>query len=531
MEETPHLSSGRGNLLAPLNLPPAVPKVKAPQGRLDVEDDRLVYVLPRMVAPWKFRDEAMLEEVICAEYERMAAFIEAYQAREEAAARIMRSPGRQKRYPPGSPTFRQVMLPSLTDASPLDTQHHVQPRERVMPRFIRGTIEQKQAFWDVIDAYRRHRAAKVAADRERGVCPYDFNQAAAGRPELLEQRHVEWVRRRAVLHDVCDENRRLRQDEAELHILESTTAFRIERRHREQAHAAHREQLRRVLPMVLAVAAAQWLRQTMWLQWQNHRRHVYVRKCAMRWRHQTQAHVACCRHAARLRHWLHESVRLKTIAHRVFYALRVYLRRVTLVQSLWRQKMAIRQVQLKRLEVQWRSFVNTPDVNYDPSKRLRKGLPLKFPYPEIDPAIRHQVLLEAWLEYERQCRARFRAQEADLLPHLIQSLQGLHPDKSRAEVRAIAARHFILGSVLSTLQLIPGALAPPIPTAPPSRGENAFAILPLLTKAYQVQHPNCAHAPPPTEPAVLAAIAAPKDHDPRKKTFGVGQSSRSRTKK
>ncbi|RHY83418.1 hypothetical protein DYB26_000413 [Aphanomyces astaci] len=461
--------------------PKDAPKEVAKDSRLDVEGDQVVYILPKMVSPWKFRNEVMSEAVICDEYERMAAFIEAYQAREEASARHRPF---QKSAPLGSPTFRQVLLPPLPDPTSLDPQLRVQVHRHPLPRFIPGTIEQKEAFWDVMDAYHRHRAAKLARDRKLGVCVYDFNQVAAGRPEVLETRHAEWVRRRIVLDDECAENRRLRQDEADLHVQETTTAARIDRRHRQHADAVHRADVRRVLPMVLAAAAGQWFRHTMWETWQSHRCQRIVRQCAMRWRHHTLVHIECTRHATLLCHWLHESVKVKSLAHKVFYALRVYLRRVTLIQSFWRQKIAIRTVQVKRLDAQWTTFVNTPDATHDPAK-------------------------------------------ADLLPHLIQSLQGLHPNKSRSEVRAIAARHFALGSVHSTLQGIPGALAPPPP--PPHHAtacNELFAMLPLVTKAYQVQNPSYFQMAATAEAVVIQANEPPPDMKQK------GQpSSRSRVKK
>ncbi|RHY45675.1 hypothetical protein DYB34_010881, partial [Aphanomyces astaci] len=116
---------------------------------------------------------------------------------------------------------------------------------------------------------------------------------------------------------------------------------------------------------------------------------------------------------------------------------------------------------------------------------------------------------------------------ADLLPHLIQSLQGLHPNKSRSEVRAIAARHFALGSVHSTLQGIPGALAPPTPPSHHATACNElFAMLPLVTKAYQVQNPSYFQMAATAEAVVIQANEPPPDMKQK------GQpSSRSRVKK
>ena len=48
--------------------------------------------------------------------------------------------------------------------------------------------------------------------------------------------------------------------------------------------------------------------------------------------------------------------------------------------------------------------------------------------------------------------------QSELFPHLVQTLRGEHPNKSRSYVRAIAESHALLGRVYTTLQSIPGAL-------------------------------------------------------------------------
>ncbi|KAF0703674.1 hypothetical protein As57867_007547, partial [Aphanomyces stellatus] len=240
------------------------------------------------------------------------------------------------------------------------------------------------------------------------------------------------------------------------------------------------------------------------------RRTRVVQRLAARWRARTQASLGYAREATRLRHWLRESVKIKTLAHKVFYALRVYIGRVTLVQSLWRQRVATARVWRLHLDAQWTAFVATETS----SEKVRKPRRLGYPYPAIDPSIRAHVLDETLAAHVGQAKMRFRALEADLLPHLIQSLQGLDGTKSRSQVRALAAGFALLGRVGHALRGIPGALdaATEAAIASVDFGVRHIPLLPLVTAAYKLQNPSFFHEPVKSldeEGEAASAAAAP----------------------
>ncbi|KAF0714091.1 hypothetical protein As57867_004035, partial [Aphanomyces stellatus] len=266
-----------------------LPKLDLPHGYLDIDADRVVYVLPKVASPWKYRPEPMPGDVVVQEYERVTAFIDEFQRREEATAWRRQHPAKQRRSAKTSPRKLTSLQPTNNhsphgqshptttplvpdDASSPADYIHVSSGSYHPPRFIPVTLDEQHAFWDAIEAYHRTRMARIAHDRALGVCVYDFNAAAAGDPELLAARHTEWVDRRDRLADDCAEARVRRADAHDVHIQQTTTDYRIYLRHLRQEQAAHLANVRVVLPRVLAMAAAQTFVQRLWLHWDAVRR-------------------------------------------------------------------------------------------------------------------------------------------------------------------------------------------------------------------------------------------------------------------
>ncbi|CAK4704248.1 unnamed protein product [Aphanomyces euteiches] len=472
-----------------------VPKPVAPLGHLDVvgdeEDSRVVFVTPKVSSPWKYKLASPAEEQVAKqEYERMSAYIEEFQRRQDVRPRMHRKS-------PKSPSRRHMPAVHLESID-------VPTREsRSSNHFLPATEEEKQAFWESMEAHRRMRKEK---SRHRSL--FDFNLQAADHPQMLDDRHAAWLQHQSQFQEQCAETRQQREAEFEKRMQEATSEYRNHLRNLKRQHEAHQAALRPMLPIIFAAIAAHEFTTRMRALWALQCRIVHVKRIALRWRERTQRNLACAMHATRLRHWLRESVKIKTVAHKVFYALRVYISRVVLVQSLWRRKVATRYVQLRFLEARWKVFIATPPeapsppshaskehvekpkvkptVKVQPARRTKNPKLVSYPYPDIDLKFQNQILVEVVREHERDCRARFRAMEVDLLPHLIQSLQGVYVDRTRTEVRQMAANHALLGSVWTRLQAIPGALDVN-ETPAVDFSVKHLDLLQLVTRAYQLQ--------------------------------------------
>ncbi|CAK5146756.1 unnamed protein product [Aphanomyces euteiches] len=424
-----------------------VPKPVAPLGHLDVvgdeEDSRVVFVNPKVSSPWKYKLASPAEEQVAKqEYERMSAYIEEFQRRQDVRPRMHRKS-------PKSPSRRHMPAVHL---EPID----VPTREsRSSNHFLPATEEEKQAFWESMEAHRRMRKEK---SRHRSL--FDFNLQAADHPQMLDDRHAAWLQHQSQFQEQCAETRQQREAEFEKRMQEATSEYRNHLRNLKRQHEAHQAALRPMLSIIFAAIAAHAFTTRMRALWALQCRIVHVKRIALRWRERTQRNLACAMHATRLRHWLRESVKIKTVAHKVFYALRVYISRVVLVQSLWRRKVATRYVQLRFLEARWKVFIATPPEAPSPPSYASKEHVEK---PKVKPTVK-----------------------VDLLPHLIQSLQGVYVDRTRTEVRQMAANHALLGSVWTRLQAIPGALDVN-ETPAVDFSVKHLDLLQLVTRAYQLQ--------------------------------------------
>lgn len=76
----------------------------------------------------------------------------------------------------------------------------------------------------------------------------------------------------------------------------------------------------------------------------------------------------------------------------------------------------------------------------------------------VPESFRTQVILEFLQKVEKEYQEKFRNQEVDFFPQLVQTLRGEHPNRARTYIRAVAARHALCGHVVETLLRYPGAV-------------------------------------------------------------------------
>ncbi|OQR83347.1 hypothetical protein ACHHYP_14823 [Achlya hypogyna] len=431
-------------------------------------DFGVVFTIPKIVNPWKYQEAAHPEE---------------HDERPKSPVRLSplaHHPALRRRSP--KPARKRLTVAPLRDAPQPSTE------APILARLVPILGDQVGDIYTHVEAIHIAHVRKLHEERAKPSCVFSFNEQAAVQPELLRQRHEHWCDIRDQREEDCHVNRERRRTEYMEHAQAQTTEFRRQMRERVAAHAAHQVALQRVLAPLLAGAAAQMYVATLRTHWAAAAQRKKLVHYARKWRAVTQSQVECARHAAVLRTWLRESAKVKTIALKVFYGLRVFTRKVTLVQSFWRRRKAEKRTNHLRLARLWDEFelieppkpelpvVVEPEASrpkrelerkksrkkskkVDTIADVKKPYPmLPYPYPKFEPALRAAIIREVLVEHDAVMRLKFRALEDDLYPFLVECLQGLHKDASRSVVREMARRHLVLGSVFVRLTQVPGAL-------------------------------------------------------------------------
>jgi hypothetical protein len=86
----------------------------------------------------------------------------------------------------------------------------------------------------------------------------------------------------------------------------------------------------------------------------------------------------------------------------------------------------------------------------------------------VPESVRGEVITEFLDKVEKEFRVKFRNQEVDFFPQLVQTLRGEHPNRARSYIRAVATQHALAGQVVETLLRYPGAV-----------GDEAVAVKPF----------------------------------------------------
>ncbi|EQC26425.1 hypothetical protein SDRG_15770 [Saprolegnia diclina VS20] len=443
-----------------------VPRPETPHGRLEVadDDDLLVFTVPKVTSPWRHRSDDTVPEL---------------DDRPPSPARLVPLPYRPvpRR---ASPTRKANHIPPLRDAPPPPTSDS----EPMLAKLIPILGDHVGDVYAHVEAIHAAHVRKLHDERRSPSCVLTFNEQAAVQPELLRARHDEWRLLREQREEDCVINRERRLQEYSDHVEAQTTAYRREVRARAKHHTLLQASLRQVLAPLLVAAAAQFILRGVKMRWAAAALQATVRRCARHWRHLTQQHLALSNAATMLQLWLRESVKIKTVALKVFYGLRIFTRKVTLVQTFWRQHVAITAYRRRKLLRMWSDFelVEPPPVvlpepeiaqkrdKKPPGGRRRSKKPevpeetkrpyptLPYPYPKFEIALRLAIIDQVLAEYQVSLRRRFRALEEDFYPYLLECLQGLEKDAPRSRVREKAQRYRLLGAVHAQLTRMPGAL-------------------------------------------------------------------------
>ncbi|GMF20736.1 unnamed protein product [Phytophthora lilii] len=349
-------------------------------------------------------------------------------------------------------------------------------------RLLPISDDDRSAFWETIRGYDRMRAYYHQTVIAGGAStPMGFNMETAFKRMLLEERHQLWVN----THERRLEGNKIRKvqedENYERRVIEASSEFRAQQRLQKRI----REQLiceaQNMQPIVMLGAFTQKMLNLLVLHWSRCRLESHLSRTVRIWK-QHRSIKRTNSHAANLLiEWLQKSVAVKSVSFRVFKGLRIFVRRVKRVQGLWRKRQAIRKLKFLIIEKAWNDletqYVDAAIEEYE-SKRLeadQHGAQKKSPKAAqnqktgsrkkkeiwmrfVPESVRAEVIVEFLQKVEKEYTERFRPQEIDFFPQLVQTLRGEHPNRARTYIRAVAARHALCGKVVETLLCYPGAV-------------------------------------------------------------------------
>ncbi|KAG3176736.1 hypothetical protein PC128_g17170 [Phytophthora cactorum] len=338
------------------------------------------------------------------------------------------------------------------------------------------------AFWETIRGYGRMRAYYHQNVLAGGASsPMGFNMEAAFKRMLLQERHQQWVS----THESRVENNKVRKaqedENYERRVIEASSGFRAQLRLQKRIRVQLLCEAQNMQPIVMLGAFTQKMLNMLRLYWSQRRLESHLSRTIRIWRqHRVVKHNNS--NAARLLiEWLQNSVAVKSVGFRVFRGLRVFIRRVKLVQGLWRKKQATRKLKFLIIEKAWIELetqyvdaaieehegkrfefdpfgdqIRSPkaDPNQKIGSRKKREVWMRF----VPESFRTPVILEFLQKIEKEYREKFRSQEVDFFPQLVQTLRGEHPNRARTYIRAVATQHALCGKVVESLLQYPGAV-------------------------------------------------------------------------
>ncbi|KAK1947989.1 hypothetical protein P3T76_000279 [Phytophthora citrophthora] len=439
---------------------------------------------------------------------------------------ILRKAEQQAGSPKQLPTSSLFSIPSDTisrtnspapitaeaDATSTDRQlKKMKQRVRLLPI----SDDDRTAFWDTIRGYERMRAYYHATVLAGGAStPMGFNMEAAFKKmvlllllwheKLLDERHQIWVNTHEIRLE-ANKTRKVQEDgNYERRVLEASSEYRA----RQRLQKRLREQLiceaQNMQPIIMLSAFTQKMFNFLILNWSQRRLENHLSRTIRIWR-QHRSIKRTNTHAAHLLiEWLQKSIAVKSVGFRVFKGLRIFIRRIKCVQGLWRKRQAIRKLKFLIVEKAWieleAQYVDSAIGEYE-NKRLGKKSPKGGPNQKsrkkgdawmrfVPDAFRVEVIHEFLLMTENEFKKKFRSQEIDFFPQLVQTLRGEHPNRARTYIRAVASQHALCGRVIETLLQYPGAV-----------GDDVVAIEPFdvhlapISELIQEGRTRCSNRP------------------------------------
>lgn len=274
--------------------------------------------------------------------------------------------------------------------------------------------------------------------------------------------------------------RKAEEDEKyEQRILESTTEHRAKMRLLREVRMRLTSEVLTVLPTIMLAAATQRMLEHLQRHWRAQQFQTRLRGIIRLWCKHRSARSSNEKAAVILINWLQKSVAVKSVAFRVFRGIRNVVRRVKVVQRLWKVKQAKRRLTFLLLEKMWideettlvdranEAFGSQQRITGDKRSPVHKKKKTKAAAPAhrnekwltcVELNIRAQIIRDFIKEKEREFWKLFRQQEEDLFPHLVQTLRGENPNRARSYIKAMASQSAILGRVYVTLGQFPGAV-------------------------------------------------------------------------
>ncbi|ETI43709.1 hypothetical protein F441_11360 [Phytophthora nicotianae CJ01A1] len=352
------------------------------------------------------------------------------------------------------------------------------------------------AFWETIRGYERMRAYYHRTVLAGGASsPMGFNMAAAFKKMLLQERHQQWVS----THENRLENNRIRKaqedENYERRVIEASSEFRAQTRQQKRIREQLLYEAQNMQPIVMLSAFTQKMLNILRLHWSQHRLESHLSRTIRIWRQHRVVKHKNASAAHLLIEWLQKSVAVKSVGFRVFRGLRIFIRRVKLVQGLWRMKQGTRKLKFLIIEKAWieleTQYVDAAIEEHEDKQfearlgsRKKRDVWMSF----VPESFRTPVILEFLHKVEKEYQEKFRRQEVDFFPQLVQTLRGEHPNRARTYIRAVATQHALCGRVVETLLRYPGAVGNDVVVVEPF--DVHLAPISELIKVGRVRYSN-----------------------------------------
>ncbi|KAH7479402.1 uncharacterized protein KRP23_6193 [Phytophthora ramorum] len=440
--------NGDTEALKPLSSPrrpllPILPQHQPPAGAIvvDKEETRVVYLAPLMPTAKEIyfaKHKELLKGKNNTEVNREEQEAEQRSKRQMLASlechlSVLQKPSQQLGYQNQQPSSSVFAVPSVDDL-----QHNN----------VLTPDEDRASFWETVRGYEKMRAYSHQSVLAGGAStPMGFNMEAAFKRMLLVERHLLWVN----THESRLEGnkmRKLQEDESyERRVIETSSEFRTRRRLQKRI----REQLiceaQNMQPIVMLGAFTQKMLSILVLHWSHCRLESNLSRTVRIWRQHRSIKRTNSQAAHLLIEWVQKSVAVKSVSFRVFQGLRIFIRRIKKVQGLWRIKQAIRRLKVLIMEKAWMEleaqYVDAAIEEHE-SRRLeaeQHGGQKKSPKSGskqrnkkkreiwmrfVPDSVRVQVILEFLQKVEKEYQEKFRNQEVDFFPQLVQTLRAIH---------------------------------------------------------------------------------------------------------
>ncbi|DBA00758.1 TPA: LOW QUALITY PROTEIN: hypothetical protein N0F65_001229 [Lagenidium giganteum] len=515
---------------------PLLPVPETPVGSLQVNEDlcRLVFATPAVpVATEKYfarhkslehldhhhqvgpvRVAANPAGVFNAKVEKILRSASPNSPRQNVLAKLPASPS--KTTSPflvnGPPLIQQLIDPAqsgggLTRDQPSPTREREEDDEMIKlkqkTKMLPKTDADREHFWEVARLFQKLRLEQQTSG-ETSLTPMKFNTQSAWDQQpcgdlhdydvqLRDEKHLEWIAGHYTKMEEAKRRKEIEDEKHDEHIYQTTTAYRTEMRMLREARLRWINAAANLLPSVMLCCFTQRLFQELQYHWRLRWMQTRLRGMIRYWLLKRSQRGANEKAAHILIYWMQKSVALQSFSFRIFRGVRLFLRRVKILQRMWRVRMAKRRVAFLRLQKLWIQQeilqVDAAAEEYERRQRRlqaeqaeaarrkrRSGLHSKKSTSQIgnseewltfvDESIRTQVIHEYLRQKQSEFSAAFRQQEEELFPHLIQALRVEQPNRPRSYIKALATRFALLGKVYETLCLYPGAVDDVAPIKP-----------------------------------------------------------------